>query len=112
MRAGNRASLLKTNLQEGVMMKAVAKTVEPVDAESRLEHIRPLYLEALTLVERLHRRPLDVIKDELDRRSRADINSVQGPPPDDIGEKGLSGGQLRTPGYYRGSNVSHNSKKL
>ena len=59
------------------MMKAVAKTVEPVDRESRFEHIRPLYLEALTLVERLHRRLLDVIKDEFDRRSRADINSVQ-----------------------------------
>ena len=46
------------------MMKAVAKAVEPVDRESRFEHIRPLYLEALTLVERLHRRLLDVIKDE------------------------------------------------
>ena len=59
------------------MMKAVAKTVEPAERESRFEHIRPLYLEALTLVERLHRRLLDVIKDEFDRRSRSDINSVQ-----------------------------------
>ncbi len=32
------------------MMKAVAKTVEPTDREQRFEHIRPLYLEALTLV--------------------------------------------------------------
>ena len=39
--------------------------------------MQPLYLEALTLVERLHRRLLDVIKDEFDRRGRADINSVQ-----------------------------------
>jgi hypothetical protein len=28
-------------------------------------------------VERLHRRLLDVLKDEFDRRGRADINSVQ-----------------------------------
>ena len=37
------------------MMKAVAKAVEPADREARFDHIRPLYLEALTLVERLHR---------------------------------------------------------
>jgi hypothetical protein len=40
--------------------------------------VRPLALcEALTLVERLYRRQLDVIKDEFDRYGRADINSVQ-----------------------------------
>jgi hypothetical protein len=38
------------------MMKAVAKTAEPVEREMRSDQIRPLYLEALTLVERLHRR--------------------------------------------------------
>ena len=43
----------------------------------RLNEIRPAYLEALTLVERLHRRLLDVIKDEFDRRGRSDINAVQ-----------------------------------
>ncbi|MGC1316982.1 MAG: MarR family transcriptional regulator, partial [Pseudolabrys sp.] len=41
-------------------MKAVAKTVEPAGREAPLDHIRPQYLEALTLVERLHRRLLDV----------------------------------------------------
>ncbi|MBX3554118.1 MAG: MarR family transcriptional regulator, partial [Pseudolabrys sp.] len=46
-------------------MKAVVKAVEPAtDREARFDHIRPYYLEALTLVERLHRRLLDVIKDE------------------------------------------------
>src|ERR1700694_2395777 len=112
MRAGNRASLLITKLQEGVMMKAVAKTVEPVDRESRFESVRPLYLEALTLVERLHRRLLDVIKDEFDRRSRADINSVQALLLYNIGEKELTAGELRTRGYYLGSTVSYNLKKL
>ena len=94
------------------MMKAVAKTVEPVDRESRFESVRPLYLEALTLVERLHRRLLDVIKDEFDRRSRADINSVQALLLYNIGEKELTAGELRTRGYYLGSNVSYNLKKL
>ncbi|HET7681589.1 MAG TPA: MarR family transcriptional regulator, partial [Xanthobacteraceae bacterium] len=39
-------------------MKAVAKTVEPAEREARRDQIQPLYLEALTLVERLHRRLL------------------------------------------------------
>jgi DNA-binding MarR family transcriptional regulator len=96
----------------GVMIKAVAKAVEPAEREVRFEHIRPLYLEALTLVERLHRRLLDVIKDEFDRRSRADINSVQALLLYNIGEKELTAGELRTRGYYLGSNVSYNLKKL
>src|SRR5438128_9059170 len=94
------------------MMKAVAKTAEPVDRETRFDVIRPLYLEALTLVERLHRRLLDVIKDEFDRRSRADINSVQALLLYNIGDKELTAGELRTRGYYLGSNVSYNLKKL
>src|SRR5438874_6266299 len=93
-------------------MKAVVKTVEPVEHEEPLENIRPLYLEALTLVERLHRRLLDVIKDEFDRRSRADINSVQALLLYNIGDKELTAGELRTRGYYLGSNVSYNLKKL
>src|SRR5947208_5399080 len=93
-------------------MKAVAKAVEPADRDSRFEHIRPLYLEALTLVERLHRRLLDVIKDEFDRRSRADINSVQALLLYNIGESELTAGELKTRGYYLGSNVSYNLKKL
>src|SRR6202030_794681 len=94
------------------MMRAVAKTAEPVDGEMRFDVIRPLYLEALTLVERLHRRLLDVIKDEFDRRSRADINSVQALLLYNIGDKELTAGELRTRGYYLGSNVSYNLKKL
>jgi DNA-binding MarR family transcriptional regulator len=94
------------------MMNAVAKVAEPADSEARFEVIRPLYLEVLTLVERLHRRLFDVIKDEFDRRSRADINSVQALLLYNIGEKELAAGELRTRGYYLGSNVSYNLKKL
>jgi len=94
------------------MMKTVAKAVEPVERQARLDHIQPLYLEALTLVERLHRRLLDVIKDEFDRRGRADINAVQALLLFNIGDKELTAGELRTRGYYLGSNVSYNLKKL
>src|SRR3954462_5302948 len=92
-------------------MKAVAKTVEPAQ-QARQDQIQPLYLEALTLVERLHRRLLDVIKDEFDRRGRADINSVQALLLYNVGDKELTAGELRTRGDYLGSNVSYNLKKL
>lgn len=74
--------------------------------------IKPLYMEALTLVERLHRRLLDVIKDEFDRRGRDDVNSVQALLLFNIGDAELTAGELRTRGYYLGSNVSYNLKKL
>jgi DNA-binding MarR family transcriptional regulator len=94
------------------MMKSAVKPVEPAERQARYEHIRPLYLDALTLVERLHRRLLDVIKDEFDRRGRSDINSVQALLLYNIGDKELTAGELRTRGYYLGSNVSYNLKKL
>ena len=95
------------------MMKAVATAVETADrAAAGQSGVQPLYLEALTLVERLHRRLLDVIKDEFDRRGRADINSVQALLLYNIGDKELTAGELRTRGYYLGSNVSYNLKKL
>jgi DNA-binding MarR family transcriptional regulator len=74
--------------------------------------LKPLYMEALTLVERLHRRLLDVIKDEFDRAGRSDVNSVQALLLFNIGESELTAGELRTRGYYLGSNVSYNLKKL
>src|ERR1700710_2987760 len=94
------------------MMKAVATAVETAERNAGQAPVQPLYLEALTLVERLHRRLLDVIKDEFDRRGRADINSVQALLLYNIGDKELTAGELRTRGYYLGSNVSYNLKKL
>ena len=99
-------------IREGVTMKTAMKTVEPAEKQAKLDGIRPLYLDALTLVERLHRRLLDVIKDEFDRRGRSDINSVQALLLYNIGDKELTAGELRTRGYYLGSNVSYNLKKL
>ena len=94
------------------MMKAVATAVETADRAPGQAPVQPLYLEALTLVERLHRRLLDVIKDEFDRRGRSDVNAVQALLLFNIGDKELTAGELRTRGYYLGSNVSYNVKKL
>lgn len=93
-------------------MSAVTKIAPQQARAERISEIRPIYLEALTLVERLHRRLLDVIKDEFDRRDRGDVNSVQALLLYNIGDKELTASELRTRGYYLGSNVSYNVKKL
>ena len=62
--------------------------------------------------ERLHRWLLHVIKDEFDRRQRVEINSIQAFLLYNIGDQELSAGELGTRGYYLGSNVSYNLKKL
>ncbi len=93
-------------------MKTIAKTEEVASRSERIAEVRPVYLEALTMVERLHRRLLDVIKDEFDRRGRSDVNAVQALLLYNIGDKELTAGELRTRGYYLGSNVSYNVKKL
>ncbi len=74
--------------------------------------VAPLYIESLNLIERLHRRLLDVIKDEFDRQGRDDVNSVQALLLHNIGDKELTASELRTRGYYLGSNVSYNGKTL
>lgn len=86
---------------------AIAKT----DIE-KAAPVAPLYIESLNLIERLHRRLLDVIKDEFDRRGRDDVNSVQALLLHNIGDKELTASELRKRGYYLGSNVSYNVKKL
>ena len=93
-------------------MNTVLKTEASHQRSERAGEVRPAYLEALTLVERLHRRLLDVIKDEFDRRGRSDINAVQALLLYNIGDKELTAGELRTRGYYLGSNVSYNVKKM
>jgi len=74
--------------------------------------IETLYLDSLTLLERLHRRLLDVIKDEFDRQGRNDINPVQALLLFNVGNMELTAGELRSRGFYLGSNVSYNLKKL
>ncbi len=88
------------------------RAVEVLAQEEDTVGLKPAYLEALTLIERLHRRLLDVIKDEFDRMGRSDVNSVQALLLFNIGDAELTAGELRTRGYYLGSNVSYNLKKL
>ena len=70
------------------------------------------YLESLALVERLHRLLLDVIKDEFERLGILEINAVQALLLFNIGENEVTAGELKSRGYYQGSNVSYNLKKL
>ncbi|MEM6728633.1 MAG: winged helix DNA-binding protein [Pseudomonadota bacterium] len=70
------------------------------------------YLETLALVERLHRLLLDVIKDEFERVGMLEINAVQALLLFNIGDNEVTAGELKSRGYYQGSNVSYNLKKL
>lgn len=70
------------------------------------------YYETIQVIERLHRRSLDVLQMELDTRSVQDINPVQCMILYNIGGDELTVGELTVRGYYLGSNVSYNVKKL
>ncbi len=93
-------------------MNTKLKTPMVHAADPQEQIIESLYLESVQLVERLHRRLLDVIKDEFDRSGRDDINAVQALLLFNIGNSELTAGELRSRGYYMGSNVSYNVKKL
>ncbi len=93
-------------------MMTAKQTAKPSDNTEPKNPIRSLYLESLQLVERLHRRLQDVIKDEFDRNNRSDINAIQALLLFNIGSSELTAGELRSRGYYLGSNVSYNLKKL
>jgi len=75
------------------------------------DDLKGRYLVSLKL-ERLHRLLLDVIKDEFERLGRSDVNSVQALLLYNIGDAELTAGELTSRGYYLGSNVSYNLKKL
>ncbi len=93
-------------------MSNLAKKMTAPQETAHEPVVKTRYLDALHLVERLHRRLLDVIKDEFERRGRDDVNSVQALLLYNIGDKELTASELRTRGYYLGSNVSYNVKKL
>ena len=84
------------------MVGLAEASAEPVYRES----LHQEYLQSLTLIERLHRQLLDVIKDEFERAGKTDINSVQALLLYNIGEAELTAGELRSRGHYLGSNVS------
>lgn len=70
------------------------------------------YYDSINLIERLHRQFLDVLKIELERAGIHDINNVQSMILHNIGTDELTVGELTVRGYYLGSNVSYNVKKM
>lgn len=70
------------------------------------------YIELTLLIERLHRRFLDVLRTELKRIGVRDINGVQALILANIGDEEIVIRDLVERGYYQGSNVSYNIKKL
>lgn len=70
------------------------------------------YMDAVSLIERLHRQFLDVVKAELDALDVRDINNVQALILFNVADKELTVGELTARGYYLGSNVSYNLKKM
>lgn len=88
------------------------KPIETGAARSRSMAFMDRYLESLTLVERLHRLLLDVIKDEFERVGPMDLNPVQALLLFNVGDNEVTAGELKSRGYYQGSNVSYNLKKL
>ncbi len=74
--------------------------------------MKQVYLDTILLIERLHRRFLDVVKTELDKLKFEDINNVQTLILYNIGRDQLTVGELTNRGYYLGTNVSYNVKNL
>ena len=70
------------------------------------------YHETIFLIERLHRHFLEVVKLELDQMGIEDINNVQALILFNISTEELTVGELTNRGYYLGSNVSYNVKKM
>ncbi|MFC7332193.1 MarR family winged helix-turn-helix transcriptional regulator [Rhodocista pekingensis] len=74
--------------------------------------LRQPYYDSILLIERLHRHFLEVLKVELDRLGIQDINNVQALILYNIGDDEMTVGELTARGYYLGSNVSYNVKKM
>lgn len=85
----------------GVPLQNVERTVVQLE-----------YVQIFSMIERLHRRFLDVVKNELDRMGVADINNVQSLILYNVAEEELTVGELTIRGFYLGSNVSYNLKKM
>ncbi len=70
------------------------------------------YFEIIMTIERMHRLFLDVVKSELDRLHIVDISNVQGVILYNIGKNKMTVGEVSNRGYYLGSNVTYNLKKM
>lgn len=73
---------------------------------------KPIYIDTLRSIERLHRRLLDLIKAEFDSMGWNDITPIQALMMFNMGTAELSATELRTRGLYLGSNATYNLKRL
>ena len=71
-----------------------------------------VYFDLTRLIERLHRRFLDVLRAELDLLGVDDVNAPQSLLLANIGDDAVTVRDLIKRGYYLGSNASYNIKKL
>lgn len=83
--------------------------VEPLEPEMTEAH---RYRTLTRLIERLHRRFLDVIRADLARLGIDDLNAVQALLLTNIGDEEINVRTLMEKGYYLGSNASYNIRKL
>lgn len=93
-------------------MPAEQKAATSLPADAGTAHVKLRYLDSLNLIERLHRRLLQVIKDDFERHGEPGINPVQALLIYNMADAELTAGELKSRGHYQGSNVSYNLKKL
>ena len=70
------------------------------------------YLTVISLIGRLQRQFLEIVKLELDGADIRDINNVQAVMLFNLGDAEMTVGELTLRGCYLGSNVSYNLKKM
>src|SRR3954466_10287782 len=75
-------------------------------------HMTGEYLAVISLIGRLHRQFLEIVKLELDGADIRDINNVQAVILFNVGDAEMTVGELTLRGCYLGSNVSYNLKKM
>jgi DNA-binding MarR family transcriptional regulator len=74
--------------------------------------VKNVYFETIVLIERLHRLFLSVIDAELNHLGIKDITNIQCFVMYNIGKDKISVGEIGNRGYYLGSNVTYNLKKM
>jgi DNA-binding MarR family transcriptional regulator len=92
------------------MIMPFGLVVQPVGLKDM--SMQEAYNTIVHMLERLHRHFLDVLRAELRRMNVNDINAVQALLLSNIGDQDVVIRDLKDRGYYHGSNVSYNIKKL
>lgn len=87
-------------------------STHPASPNSAGPPVAQIILDLPRLIERMHRRFLDVVRIELGRLGIEDISPVQALMLDNIGNEEISVRGLIERGYYLGSNASYNLKQL